>query len=252
MKVLYFDCFSGISGDMILGALLHLGLDQQQFKDALDELKLDGEFTIEIREDRRKGISGLKVDVTTSHHHHGSDHLHHRHLDDIQRIIESSELSPFVKKRSISIFKRIAEAEGKIHGKSPREVHFHEVGAVDSIVDIVGACICMEMLDVDRVVSSPLNVGGGFVECAHGTFPVPAPATLEILKGVPVYSSGPEGELVTPTGAAIIKEFAGQFAYLPPVEVEATGYGLGTEDRRMPNVLRVVLGEDAKKKMKLG
>jgi hypothetical protein len=275
MKVLYLDCFSGISGDMTLGALLNLGIDRAKFKSELDKLNLK-EYRLEIHKGQRKGIEGLKVNVIlqvhehevsehhtghhvkdgdhhhpahhaegsdSGHHSHGEHEHHHRNLEDIREIVGNSTLSSFVKERAMNIFKLIAEAEGKIHGKAPSEIHFHEVGAVDSIVDVVGACICFELLDVERVICSPLNVGKGFVKCAHGTFPVPAPAALEILKGIPVYSSGINGELVTPTGAAIVKEFASEFADMPSMKVSSVGYGLGTADREVPNVLRAVMGE---------
>lgn len=234
MKLLYLDCFSGISGDMFLGALLDLGADERAFLEELKKLPLSG-YEIEIKKGLKKGISGTDVAIRSSEHHP------HRGLKEIYDIIDRSSLKAEVKEMSKEAFLRLARAEGKIHGKAPEEVHFHEVGAMDSIVDIVGSCILMDMVKPDRVVASPVNVGSGTVECAHGVLPVPAPATLELLKGIPVYARGEEGELTTPTGALLLSIFASEFGPMPPGIPEKVGYGLGKRDRESPNVLRAVL-----------
>ena len=244
MKLLYLDCFSGISGDMFLGALLDLGIDEKEFIEELKKLPLSG-YDIEIKKALKKGIAGTDVYIKSSEHHP------HRGLKEIYDIIDKSALKPEVKKMSKEAFLKLARAEGKIHGKAPEEIHFHEVGAVDSIVDIVGSCILMDMLKPDLVVSSPVNVGSGTVECAHGVLPVPAPATLELLKGVPVYARGEEGELTTPTGALLLSVFVSRFGPMPEGIPEKVGYGLGKKDLKSPNVLRAVLmeveGEDLEK-----
>ncbi len=267
-RILYFDCFSGISGDMTIGALLDLGIDQTLFLAELRKLKLD-EFEIEIKKGLKNGISGTDFTVHLTHqehsheehthdHEHGHDHehthehphiekphdhTHSRNLADIYTIIENSDLSEYVKVASKEIFLVVAEAEAKIHAKTIDEVHFHEVGAVDSIVDIVGTAICVEMLKIDEIQCSEINLGSGFVHCEHGIFPVPAPATLEILKGIPVYSKNAKKELTTPTGAAILKAFCSDFGSSPEFIVEKIGYGLGKRDMETPNVLRVIIGK---------
>ncbi|AEG59749.1 nickel pincer cofactor biosynthesis protein LarC [Desulforamulus ruminis] len=245
MKILYYDCFSGISGDMNLGALVDLGVDGKYLAGELLKLQLDAEYQITIRKDAKKGINGTKVDVILTHQGHNHEHEHHHHhrnLQDIENIINGSSLSDAVKKSSLDMFMRIAQAEAKVHGKSIHEVHFHEVGAVDSIVDLVGAAIALDYLKVDKIMASPVQVGGGFVKCAHGLIPVPAPATVEILKGIPIQSGMVPFETTTPTGAAIlaanVEEFTNQMAF----SVEKIGYGLGTRDLEIPNVLRVYLG----------
>jgi len=257
-RILYFDCLSGISGDMTIGALLDLGIDQESFLEELNKIGIDG-YELEIKKGQKNGITGTDFDVIIKHNHHHAhsdnhthEHHHHHHhkhrnLADIEEIIDNSSLKASVKDLSKRIFKLVAEAEAKIHNKSLAEVHFHEVGAIDSIVDIVGAAICIDLLDIDEIYSAPLHLGTGFVKCAHGNIPVPAPATLEILAGVPVYSKGIESELVTPTGAAIIKTLAKEFKPLPEMSIEKVGYGLGKKDLEITNVLRVVLG---KKKVK--
>lgn len=254
-KILYFECLSGISGDMTIGALLDLGGDEQHLRDELKKLKLDG-YHLHIDKKSKNGIFGTKFDVCLDHHHdhdHDHDHEHdhehehhHRNFRMIKEMILTSELSDSVKKLSIKIFEEVARAEAKIHHVTIDEVHFHEVGAIDSIVDIVGAAILIEQLNVDKIYASPLHVGTGFVNCAHGKIPVPAPATLEILKGIPVYSKGIRSELVTPTGAAIIKVLADDFMDRPEMTIESIGYGLGTKDLEVANLLRVNL---AKKKV---
>ena len=253
MKILYYDCFSGISGDMHLGAMIDLGVDPDGLIEQLGKLDLSG-YELRITKDQRKGISGTKVDVILDgdnhhqnhghHHAHDHDHQHpHRNLEDITKIIQTSELSNAVKERSIRMFRRLAEAEGKIHDQPIEKVHFHEVGAVDSIVDIVGAAVCLEMLAPDIIYSSPVELGGGFVKCEHGTFPVPAPATAEILTGIPVKSGAVPFETTTPTGALIIACNAEEFGPMKNLRISKTAYGIGNRDTDIPNVLRVHLAE---------
>lgn len=267
MRVLYFDCFSGISGDMTLGALLDCGIDGEKFKNELSRLNIDG-YKIEITRGMKNGISGtdVKVILDSDDHHghdmlhdhdHGHDHDHsidghshthvHRNLSDIEKIIDDSTLNDRVKELSKHMFEKVALSEARIHGKDVEEVHFHEVGAVDSIIDIVGTAICMDELKADRFMSSPVNTGMGFVKCQHGIIPVPGPAALEMLKGVPVYSMDINTELVTPTGAAIISTLCSEFGPLPHMVVERCGYGCGKKELEIPNLLRVIIGEDKKK-----
>ena len=244
MKILYYDCFSGISGDMNLGVMIDLGVDQNYLLSELKKLKI-GEYEVKITRDKRKGITGTRVEVTVNSavsagHGHASSV---RTFQGIVHIISESDLSEKVKTVSLNIFKRIAEAEGKIHGHKIDDVHFHEVGAVDSIVDIVGAAVCLDYLHPDRIISSPVQVGGGFVRCAHGILPVPAPATVEILQGIPVKSGIVPFETTTPTGAAILAATVDTFTedlYFTPQKI---GYGIGHRDTDIPNVLRAYLGE---------
>ncbi len=259
MKILYYDCFSGISGDMNLGALVDLGVDGEYLKKELAKLKLDSEFEIIISKGLKKGISGTKVDVILTqeehHHEHTEDHTHnenesdehhehhHRNLYDIEAIINAADLSDNVKELSRNMFMQVAEAEAKVHGKPIEEVHFHEVGATDSIVDIVGAAIALDYLKADRILASPVQVGGGFVKCAHGLMPVPAPATAEILKGIPTRAGIVPFETTTPTGAAILPANVSQFTETTNFSVEKIGYGLGNRDLDIPNVLRVFWGQ---------
>jgi len=250
-KILYFDCLSGISGDMTIGALLDLGIDKDEFLREISKLNID-EFDLEIKKNEKNGITGIDFDVIIKHSHDNHDHSHnheHRNLENIESIIYNSDLNDDVKNMSKKIFKNVAESEAKIHGKSIDEVHFHEVGAVDSIVDIVGTAICIDLLDVDKIYSSPIHIGTGHVKCAHGVIPVPAPATLEILKGIEIYSTGIKSELVTPTGAAIIKALADNIIDTPQMEIENIGYGIGTKDLDITNVLRVIIGKKKVKKI---
>ena len=235
MKIAYFDCFAGISGDMVLGAVLDAGADEARFRQELAKLPI--EFDLQVSEVVKNGIEATDVRVIVPHEHH------HRRLNDIEALIEAADLSESVKARSIAVFHRLAEAEGAVHGISPEEVTFHEVGAVDAIADIVGSAIGMELLGIEEVYASPLPMGHGFVEAAHGKIPLPAPATVEILKGVPVYDAGIQGELVTPTGAAIIRTLASEFGEMPPMTLQATGYGAGKTEFPFPNVLRLMIGE---------
>lgn len=253
MKILYFDCFSGISGDMTIGALLDLGIDREVFLKILSRLKLEG-YEIEINKKTVNGISGTDVNVMLKEnghehvHHHSHDHTHahgERGLADIELILDRSSLSENAKDFSKKVFREIAAAEAKVHGKSIDEVHFHEVGAVDSIVDVAGTAICLDLLGVDRVYSSALHDGSGFIECRHGIIPVPVPAVLEMLKGsgIPMISENVSTELVTPTGMGLIKCLAASFGSRPPMLVEKTGYGFGKRDTGRLNALRVILGE---------
>lgn len=244
MKILYYDCFSGISGDMNLAAMIDLGIDIDFLSKELSRLGLDDEFELKASKDARKGITGTRVDVVLKKHsrEHGH-HRHHRNLKDIENIINGSSLEEKVKETALDIFLRVAAAEAKIHGKDLYEVHFHEVGATDSIVDIVGASICFHALEVDEVRSSRVELGGGMIKCAHGIMPVPAPATAEILKGIPVTLGKVDNETTTPTGAAIIAELTGKFCDTAGFTIEKTGYGIGHRDNDVPNVLRVFLAE---------
>lgn len=289
MKTLYLDIFSGISGDMFIGALIDLGVDAHQFEHELEKLHLDG-YHLHVARKEKSGIAGTKFDVHLAHehdhghehahgheHHHEHSHSHHHHREgghdhghshsqghehehehhhhdenrtfgEIKQLISRSALSDWVKSKSIAVFQRIADAEGKIHGQPPEQVHFHEVGAVDSIVDIVGACIALEMLGKPRVLSAPVVEGVGWINCAHGRFPIPAPATLAILgtRGIAITQSEEPHELVTPTGAALLAELAESFAPMQDLVAEKIAFGLGTRDNKTrPNVLRVILGSQS-------
>ena len=313
MKVLFLDCFSGISGDMTVGALVDLGVKPSTLEWELSKLAL-GDFHMHFEREQRQNIEGVKFGIhegaththdqdehehhdccghdhghehghepahahehehtheghTHSHehehgehghlhheeehahdhdhgaevHHHEHHHAHGRSHGQIRALIEASELSPFVKKHALAIFQRIAVAEGKIHGQPPADVTFHEVGALDSIADIVCACVGLEALGVEKVFVSSLHEGRGTIECAHGTFPLPAPATMEILTGIPLAQIDEPHELITPTGAAIAAEFGAAFGPMPKLKTEKIGYGIGTRHlESRPNVLRAVLGE---------
>jgi len=289
MKILYYDCFAGISGDMNLAAMIDLGVEPGYLRAELSKLGLDHEFELNVSTGSRHGIRGARVDVVlkgrdgrhdhahedTRHghvhkdspqgHHHGyeesssghapsnedrpGEHRHghaaHRNLADIESIITGSTLAREVKKTSLAIFRKVAEAEAKVHGKALHEVHFHEVGATDSIVDIVGAAICFHRLGVDAVWASPVELGGGFVRCAHGVIPVPAPATVEILQGIPTTRGAVKQETATPTGAAILAALVDKFTGTPALVTEKTAYGIGHRDTDIPNVLRVHLARPA-------
>ncbi len=238
MKCAYFDCFSGISGDMILGALLDLGVELAQLEQAISRLPIKGYKLLPERV-KRGQLSGTLLKVQLDRE---AQPL--RNLSTIQNIISRSSLSPQTQKQAQRIFQRLAEAEAKIHATTPEQVHFHEVGAVDTIIDVVGALAGLEILGVERVIASPLPLGRGEINCAHGLLPLPAPATLELLKGCPVYSGESEGELVTPTGAAIISSLAHTYSPLPLMNIERIGYGAGSRDYSpRPNLLRVIIGE---------
>ncbi len=284
MKTLYLDIFSGIAGDMFIAALLDLGVDAAKLERELKKLKLDG-YHLHIVRGEKSAIAGVKFDVHLAHGHdhehehghkhthdhdqehghgHTHDHGHHQHAEDhhhdhahaeqrnfseIKQLITRSKLSAWVKQKSIAVFQRIAVAEGRIHGLPPDEVHFHEVGAVDSIVDIVGATIALELLGKPRVLASPVVEGTGWINCAHGHFPVPAPATLAILgaRGIGITQCEEPHELVTPTGAALLAEFVESFGAMENLVAEKIGFGLGTRDNQTrPNVLRAVWGKEIK------
>lgn len=272
MKIAYFDCQAGASGDMILGALLDAGLDFEQLKAELAKLPLK-DYHLSAEKQVKMGITGTKFDVHIGHHHHdhedehhhehdygqhdhGHDHEedhhhhhnhehHHEHrgLKEITEIIQTSGLDSEIRKTALAIFQRLGRAEAKVHNKSVDEIHFHEVGAVDSIVDIVGAAIGFHLLGIEQVVTTKLHIGTGTVECAHGTLPVPAPATLELLKNIPVHPTGIEAELVTPTGAAILTTLVQTFGPPPEMRILSVGYGVGYHDLPIANLLRVTIGE---------
>ncbi len=272
MRIAYLDCFSGISGDMFLGALVDAGVSPKLLEDTVEALDIGAR--LEISRVQRGGISATKVDVYSNgekdpprevfqeqrghnhahehahdrghaqSHEHKHDHEHARGLNEIREIIGKAAISCTSKATAIRIFETLGEAEAEIHNMPIEEVHFHEVGAVDALVDIVCAVVGAESLAVEEWVCSPLNVGGGTVKCAHGTLPVPAPATLKLLRDAPVYSSGPQVELVTPTGAAIVKTLSSRFSPFPAMKIEKAGYGAGTRDfPEHPNVLRLTIGE---------
>ena len=247
MSTLYFDCFSGISGDMAVGALIDVGVPGEYVIKELGRLGIDDEYEIKISKAEKCGISGTDFNVILKEHHHEHEHHHHgRTMGDIEQLIRKSSLNENVRELAIKMFLIVAEAESKVHGQPVSQVHFHEVGAVDSIVDIVAAAICVDYLKPDKVISSPVNTGRGFVKCQHGLLPVPAPATLNILEGVPIYCDERELELTTPTGAAIIKALATGFTRLPDFIAVKSGYGCGKRNTEKPNLLRVILGEDSK------
>ncbi|HEU0253443.1 MAG TPA: nickel pincer cofactor biosynthesis protein LarC [Pyrinomonadaceae bacterium] len=237
MKTLYFDCFAGASGDMILGAMIGAGVDPAYLREQLSLLPVSV-FSIDVQRVDRSGLSAMYARVETAHEHK------HRHLSDIKQIIEGSRLADPVKQRAVQIFTRLARAEAHVHNEPIDHVHFHEVGALDAIVDVVGAAICFDYLKIERFVCSPLHVGSGMVQMAHGRFPIPPPAVTELLTGAPFYSSDVKGELLTPTGAAIITTVCDEYGPIPQMTTERTGYGAGTREYQdFPNVLRVLLGE---------
>ena len=237
MKTLYFDCFAGASGDMILGALIGVGVDERALVEQLKLLGVGG-WQIDFERVDRSGINATYARVRTAHEHA------HRHLADILKIIYDSNLNDRVKDRAARIFSRLAEAESRVHNQPVEKIHFHEVGALDAIIDICGAAIGFDLLGVERFVCSPLRVGTGTAEMAHGRFPIPPPAVAELLKGKPIYAGDIEGEFVTPTGAAIITTVCTEFGPMPAMRVAANGYGAGTrEHKHFPNVLRLFLGE---------
>lgn len=236
-KLAFLDCSSGIAGDMFLGACLDAGAPAALLLAELSKLPV-GSYELKPIRVLRSGIAATHVEISIP------GNQPERHLHHVEEIIDKSALSETVKTQSRKIFSRLAEVEGKLHDKPASKVHFHEVGAVDAILDVVGACVGMELLGIGDLVCSPLNVGSGRVEAAHGSLPVPAPATAELLRGAPIYSSGVEGELVTPTGAAIVTTFARSFGQFPAMMVERIGYGAGTKDfKGHPNVARLFIGD---------
>jgi pyridinium-3,5-bisthiocarboxylic acid mononucleotide nickel chelatase len=238
MKIAYFDCFAGASGDMILGALVDAGLDPDLLNLELAKLHLD-HFSLSFKPVVKRGIGGCQavVDIGTHIHHP------HRNLQDIRGLIETSELSRDIQNKSMAIFTRLATAEARVHRTTVDAVHFHEVGAIDAIIDVVGAVSGLWLLGIDNIYCSALHLGSGTVTCAHGILPIPAPATLELVKGIPVYATGIQGELLTPTGAAILTTLAKGFGPLPALSVEKSGYGAGMANPEIPNLLRVVIGQ---------
>lgn len=237
MKTLYFDCFAGASGNMILGALVALGVDEKMLVEELKKLNT-GDFDIEFSTKDKSGISAIHAEVKVPPEHA------HRHLHTIEKIINDSSLNDSVKKRAIEIFTNLAEAEAKIHGIDVQKVHFHEVGAMDAIVDVVGACVGFEMLGIEKFACSKIHVGSGFAKMAHGKFPIPPPAVAELLQNAPIYSTEIEGELITPTGAAIIATVCDSYGQIPEMKIEKTAYGAGTREYKdFPNALRLILGE---------
>ncbi len=238
---LVYDCFSGLSGDMHIGAMLDLGVSEAELRANLDRLAMADEFELEVRRDAKHGISGTRATV-----HLSGAPGHHRNLAAIEDIISSAAYAPAVESRALSIFRHIAEAEAKIHDKPIDAVHFHEVGATDSIVDIVAAALCFEALGVEHVYCKTLELGGGMVRCAHGLMPVPAPATADILTGVPCRYDGIDQEATTPTGAAILKDVVQHWTAPVAFRAERIGYGVGQKDFEIPNVIRVLLGSSTK------
>ncbi len=237
MKTLYFDCFAGASGDMILGAMVAAGVDPQILKEQIALLNVDG-YSIDFKIVDRSGLSATHAVVQTEHEHV------HRHLSDILKLINASRLSDSVKHRSARVFSRLAEAEAFVHNEPVKQIHFHEVGALDAIIDVVGAAICFDLLGVDHFVASPLNVGSGTVDMHHGRLPVPPPAVTELLRDVPFYSTFIKGELLTPTGAAIITTVCSEYGPIPQMRLAQIGCGAGTREyEKFPNVLRVFVGE---------
>ena len=259
MKALYLDCASGISGNMFIGACLQLGVPEKYLRGEFEKLNLGDEYELEFSDVSKNGIGAAYFDVKLLHeheHHHDNQpanihHLHqhvhhheHRKMADIRKIIDATEFSAEVKNCALAIFGKLAEAEGKVHNVPAEEVHFHEVGAIDSIIDILGCAICIDYLEIKKVFVSRINVGHGFVKCAHGLMPIPAPATAELLQGFKTYSFGAEKELTTPTGAAIVNTLAENSVDMPEDFVsEKIGYGAGTLNLDIPNVLRIYLGE---------
>jgi uncharacterized protein (TIGR00299 family) protein len=251
LKVLYFDCFAGAAGDMILGALLDAGLPLEELTRALGSLAVEG-WDVSVDRVIKAGVTAAKFRVHERQHVHNVHDVHnvhhaheqHRSLNEIFAAIERSALSDSGKARAISMFRRLGEAESAIHGIPIDKIHLHEVGALDSIIDIVGAVFAIEWFKAERIVCSPINVGSGMVRTEHGVFPVPAPATLSLLKNAPVYSSGIPTELLTPTGALVLTEFATSFGPIPPMTVDKVGYGAGDRElKETPNVVRVLVGE---------
>lgn len=237
MKTAYFDCIFGVSGDMILGSLVANGVPIEHLKAELGKLHVHG-FEISAEQTVVSGIAATHIIVETAHQHE------HRHLSHIREIIETSHLAPRIKERAVAIFTRLAEAEAVVHNTTPEKIHFHEVGALDAIVDVVGACIGLEYLGIDKIVSSPLRLGTGTVKCAHGVMPVPVPAVVELTKNIPVVRTEINGEITTPTGAAIMTTLASSFGFLEHFTAGSVGYGAGTkrwEDH--PNVLRLSVGQ---------
>ena len=237
MKLAYLDCSSGISGDMFLAALLDAGVDLDRLKEELAKIDL-GPYEFTVSRVMRRGLAANQVQIVAP------EKQPHRHLSHIERLINGAAIDESARQKALQVFRRLGDAEARLHNQPVEKVHFHEVGAVDAVLDIVGACLGLAMLGSPELVCSPLNVGGGRVDAAHGSLPVPAPATAELLKGIPIYSSGVESELVTPTGAALVSTLASGFGPMPAMKVERIGYGAGAKDfPSHPNITRLMLGE---------
>ncbi len=244
MRIGYFDCFSGASGDMILGALIDAGLSQKGLKEELEKLRIPT-VRIRVKKINKSGILATKVIIEGK-----KEEKHHRNLKEIVDIVEKSSIEPEIKEKSIDIFKRIAQAEAKIHHVPVEDIHFHEIGGLDSVVDIVCSVWGIRELGIDKIYVSRVNVGTGFVKCEHGILPVPAPATLLLMKEKPIYSTGVERELLTPTGAAILSSLGSYFGPLPEMIIEKVGYGAGKDDLPHPNVLRLIIGRSLTNSLK--
>lgn len=249
MRTLYVECRMGIAGDMLMGALYEL-LDDDGRKDfvrAINNAGIPG-VKVEAQERIKCGVKGTHMEVRifgeTEDHH---DHSHGHGIEDIEKIIKSLKLSQGVKEKVLQVYERIAQAEAAVHGEKPEHIHFHEVGSLDAVADVTGCCLLMEMLGADKVIFSPVNTGSGTVHCAHGILPVPAPATVLLLKGIPVYNNEIESELCTPTGAALAGAFADEFGSMPLMNISQIGYGMGTKDFSQANCVRAMLGESEKK-----
>lgn len=251
MKNLYIDCSMGAAGDMLMAALLELIPDREVFLSKMNALGIPG-VRISAEEKQTCGIRASHVRIVIDgeeeglHHHHVHEHEHHHHhsgLAEIRSLIKGLELSEQVKKDALAVFELIAEAESKVHGQTMEQIHFHEVGTLDAVADVVGNCLLLSMIGADHISASPVHVGSGTVKCAHGVLPVPAPATALILQGIPIYSAEIKGELCTPTGAALLKHFVDKFGPMPLMRVEKTGYGAGTKEFERANCVRVMLGE---------
>ena len=249
MRTLYVECRMGIAGDMLMGALYEL-LDDDGRKDfvrAINNAGIPG-VKVEAQERIKCGVKGTHMEVRifgeTEDHH---DHSHGHGIEDIEKIIKSLKLSQGVKEKALQVYERIAQAEAAVHGEKPEHIHFHEVGSLDAVADVTGCCLLMEMLGADKVIFSPVNTGSGTVHCAHGILPVPAPATVLLLKGIPVYNNEIESELCTPTGAALAGAFADEFGSMPLMNISQIGYGMGTKDFSQANCVRAMLGESEKK-----
>ena len=254
MKTAYLDCFSGLSGDMFLGSLLDAGFSFEQLKQCLQTLPFHG-YELEVKREMRNRISGTRfsVHLDVAHHKkiehknhgHQNNHPENRGLKAIREIIDQGDLTDSVKKKSMALFESLARVEGHIHNLPPDQVHFHEVGAVDSIIDIVGSVYALETLGIERLLVSPLPLGSGFIKTAHGRIPVPAPATLALLKGVPVLDSGVQQEMVTPTGAVLATGLGAAFGPMPPMVIQNVGYGVGSRELPdLPNLLRIIIGHE--------
>jgi len=241
MTLIYVDAFAGAAGDMLLGALLDAGADEAALRRHLESLDVSG-YELLVREEVRHGLRATRAEVRLDGHAHHA----HRGLSDVHAILDGGDLPPEALARAKAVFRRLAEAEAHVHGSTPEEVHFHEVGAVDAIVDIAGVCTGLALLGAERVVASPLPMGSGYVEAAHGRLPVPAPAVVELVRGVPTAECGEAGERTTPTGAALLVTLADAFGPMPPMVVKAVGYGAGgREGEHVPNCVRVIVGNES-------